>query len=262
MAIRTIVHLYENDDSPLQRNHYEYWYNIAFFGTCIDILFRDSKLGTDVKRSEAPSYASSNLKNRNKRTKRKLSGRKIDGIIYLIEELHEIGVIEGARSYAGVHDKKYLSEYFKLPKSLRNMLADLIRALNYDDNKTTKIQVFGIIHLGLRVQFSRLWRVGGSITIFKKDHPLYELPHNFSIDKFKHILKFLISIYQYKTILKNNIQVLREEDPEEDQKENILLNELLNVGQQQVPPSNTNVNYFADCFRTPRKPRQKKGESK
>ena len=50
MVIRTIIHLYENDDSPLQRNHYEYWYTIAFFGTCIDILFRDSKLGTDVKR--------------------------------------------------------------------------------------------------------------------------------------------------------------------------------------------------------------------
>ncbi|CAG8728738.1 636_t:CDS:2, partial [Funneliformis mosseae] len=185
--------------------------------------------------SEAPSYASSNQKNRNKRTKRKLSRRKIDGIIYLIEELHEIGVIEGAR------------------------------ALNYDDNKTTKIQVFGIIHLGLRVQFSRLWRAEGSITIFKKDLPLYELPHNFSIDKFKHILKFLVSIYQYKTILKNNIQVLREEedpeeDLEEDQKEQNILNELLNVGQQQVPPSNSNVNYFADCFRTPKKPRQKKGE--
>ena len=50
MAIRTIIHLYENDDSPLQRNHYEYWYTITFFGTCMDILFRDSKLGTDVKR--------------------------------------------------------------------------------------------------------------------------------------------------------------------------------------------------------------------
>ncbi|RIA98921.1 hypothetical protein C1645_587548 [Glomus cerebriforme] len=217
--------------------------------------------------SETPSFASSNRKNRNKRTKRKLTGRKIDGIIYLIEELHEIGVIEGARSYARIHNKKYLSEYFKLPKSLRDMLADLIRALNYDDNRTTKIQVFGVIHLGLRVQFSRLWRVGGSITIFKKDLPLYELPHNFSIDKFKHILKFLISIYQYKMILKNNIQVLREKEvPEEDQ-EDILLNELLNVGRQQVPPpntnaSNTNVNYFADCFRTPRKSRQKKGESK
>ncbi|CAI2192695.1 5983_t:CDS:2, partial [Funneliformis geosporum] len=237
MTIRTIVHLFENEDSPLQRNHYEYWYTIAFFGICIDILFRDSKLGTDVKRSDAPSYASSNRKNRNKKTKRKLTGRKIDGIIYLIEELHEMGAIEGARSYAGIHDKKYLSEYFKLPKTLRDMLADIIKALNYDGNRTTNIQVFGVIHLGLRVQFSRLWRVGGSITIFKKDQ-LYKLPHTFTIDKFKSFLKFMISIYQYKMILKNNIQVLRgEEDLEEE--ETLLLNELLNVGRQQTSPPNT-----------------------
>ncbi|CAG8603815.1 10206_t:CDS:2 [Cetraspora pellucida] len=254
MAIRTIVHLYENGNSPLQRNQYEYWYTIVLFGTCIDMLFRDSKLGTDVKRSDVPSYASSNRKNRNKRTYRKLVGRKIDGIIYLIEELYEMGAIEGARSYAGIHDKKYLDEYFKLPKSLRDMLADLMKALNYNSMRTAKVQVFGIIHLGLRVQFSRLWSAGGSIAIFKKDHPLYELPHNFSNDKFMQFLKFLVSTYQYKMILKNNIQVLHERKDNED----TLLDELLNVGRQQTPPTNTTVNYFADCFRTPRKVRRKK----
>ena len=57
-------------------------------------------------RSEVPSYASSNRKNRTKKSKRKLTGRKIDGIVYLIENLHEMGATEGARSYAGVHDKK------------------------------------------------------------------------------------------------------------------------------------------------------------
>ncbi len=39
-----------------------------------------------------------------------------------------------------------------------------------------------------------------------------------------------------------------------------LLNELLNVGRLQTPPRNTN--YFANTFVTPRKPRQKKIESK
>ena len=41
MVIRTIIYLYENDDFSLQRNRYEYWYTIAFFKICIDILFRD-----------------------------------------------------------------------------------------------------------------------------------------------------------------------------------------------------------------------------
>jgi hypothetical protein len=35
-------------------------------------------------------------------------------------------MIEGARSYAGVHDEKYLKEYFKMPKTLQDMLTDLV----------------------------------------------------------------------------------------------------------------------------------------
>ncbi|KAG9290229.1 hypothetical protein G9A89_022205 [Geosiphon pyriformis] len=245
MAIRTIVNLYENDDSPLQRNHYEYWYTIALFGACIDFAFNDSRLGTSIKRSEVGSYASSNRKNRTKITKgRKLTGRKIDGIIYLIENLHEMGAIEDARFFAGVHDKKYLQEFFKMPKTLRDILADLIRVVDYDDKKISKIQIFGIIHLGLKIQFSRLWRAGGSITIFKKDPPLYE-----------------ISIYQYKMILKNNIQALNifeEDNVKEDATEDTLLDELLRVGRQTPPPST--INYFADCFTTPKKPTYKKRE--
>jgi hypothetical protein len=61
-----------------------------------------------------------------------------------------------------------------------------------------KFQVFGIIHLGLKIQFSRLWRAGGSITIFKKDPPLHEVPSKFSTDKFIIFLKFLVLIYKYK----------------------------------------------------------------
>jgi len=56
-------------------------------------------------------------------------------------------------------------------------------------------------------------------------------------------------------ILKNNIQVLYMEANGDT-----LLNELLNVGRLQTPPRNTN--YFANTFVTPRKPRQKKIESK
>ena len=49
-SIRTIVGLYENDDSPFKRNQYEYWYTVALLGACIDVAYRDALLGTDVKR--------------------------------------------------------------------------------------------------------------------------------------------------------------------------------------------------------------------
>ena len=49
-SIRTIVGLYENDDSPFKRKQYEHWYTVALFGACIDVAYRDATLGTDIKR--------------------------------------------------------------------------------------------------------------------------------------------------------------------------------------------------------------------
>jgi hypothetical protein len=86
---------------------------------------------------------------------RKLTGRKIDGIIYSVERLLEFGAIEAARSFKGVSDQKYLLEKFKMPKTLRDMYSE---AVNFDDQKAEKIQVFGILHFGLWIQFTRLLR--------------------------------------------------------------------------------------------------------
>jgi hypothetical protein len=50
VAMRALCNLYENTDCPLIRNQYEDWYTVALFGSCIDFCFRDSQLGTDIKR--------------------------------------------------------------------------------------------------------------------------------------------------------------------------------------------------------------------
>jgi hypothetical protein len=87
--------------------------------------------------------ASANRKNRAKLTnERKFTGRKIDGIIYIIDRLLEIGAIEAARCFMGVSDRKYLLEEFKMPKTLRDMLADMIRDVNYEEKKVNELQVF------------------------------------------------------------------------------------------------------------------------
>ncbi|CAG8658670.1 11305_t:CDS:2, partial [Racocetra persica] len=105
LSIRNLVNLYENTDCPLMRNHYEDWYTVALFGSCIDFCFRDMWLGTDIKRTDA--LASANRKN----------------------------LIEAARSFKGVSDRKYLIENFKMPKSLRDMLAEMIRDVNYEEER-------------------------------------------------------------------------------------------------------------------------------
>lgn len=100
-SIRTIVGLYE------------YWYTVALFGACIYILMLIFYI------SDVPSYASSEravLKNA-----KKIDRKENRWHCVFDRKLHEMGAIEGTRSYTGVHDKK-ISKYFKLPKTSRDML--------------------------------------------------------------------------------------------------------------------------------------------
>ncbi|CAG8658003.1 8841_t:CDS:2, partial [Paraglomus brasilianum] len=112
--------------------------------------------------------------------------------------LLEFGAIETARSFKGVSDQKYLLENFKMPKTLRDMYSELIKAVNFNDQKAEKIQVFSIVHLGLWIQFTRLWCAGGSICIFRKDFPSHNVDSTFSEDGIRSFLKLLVLIYQRK----------------------------------------------------------------
>ncbi|RHZ46207.1 hypothetical protein Glove_629g20 [Diversispora epigaea] len=262
LAIRTLVNLYENINAPLIRTQYEDWFTVALLGMCIDFCLRDIRLGTDIKRTDAPSLSSANRKNRNRANTRtrKLTGRKIDGIIYTADGLLEFGAIEGARSFTGVSDNKYLNETFKMPKTLRDMYADLIRVINYDDQRADKLQVIGILHFGLWVQFVRLWRAGGSICIFRKDPKSFGLSSKFSKKGLNSFLKFLAKINQYKIIIKNNLQVLDILNDDDDDESCDLLKELNEDEQYSTPPP-APIKFFADCINTPKKKRNNSKES-
>ncbi|CAG8456607.1 3157_t:CDS:10 [Funneliformis mosseae] len=257
MAVRTLVNLYENIDSPLIRNQYEDWFTVSFFGTCIDFCMRDIQLGTDIKRTDAPSLASPNRKNRGRSgntNTRKLTGRKIDGIVYIVDRLIEVGAIEAARSFLGVSDQKYLLETFKMPKTLRDIYVDLVRTANYEDRKANNIQVFGILHLGLWIQFARLWRAGGSVCIFRKDPVSHHVDSKFSEDGIKSFLKLMAAIYQHKLIIRNNLQTLNIRNTNIEPTDEDFLNELLEVGDYSASPT-SNI-FFADSWPTPRKKRK------
>ncbi|RGB21728.1 hypothetical protein C1646_731896 [Rhizophagus diaphanus] len=262
-SVRTLTNLYENTDHPLARSHYEDWFTVALFGSCIDFCMRDMRLGTDIKRTDAPSLASANRKNRAKLTnERKFTGRKIDGIIYIIDRLLEIGAIEAARCFMGVSDRKYLVEEFKMPKTLRDMLADMIRDVNYEEKKVNELQVFGILHLGLRVQATRLWRAGGSITVFYKEPQVYYINNKFSVEGVKNFLKFLAMIHRHKIIMMNNLNIIRgiqENNANPESEENSFLDELTGVvhsSQSPTPPPL--IQFFVDNERTPKKAKSEK----
>ncbi|CAG8479899.1 8653_t:CDS:2 [Paraglomus occultum] len=263
VAMRALCNLYENTDSPMIRNQYEDWYTVAIFGSCIDFCVRDTQLGTDIKRTDAPSVSSANRKNRgrqaNTRT-RKLTGRKIDGIIYSINRKLEMGVIEAAKSFLGVSDRKYLLEAFKMPKTLRDMYTDMMIAVNYEREKADRLQVVGILHLGLWIQFVRLWRAGGSVCIFRKDPRSFNVDGKFSKEGVRSFLKLLIAIYQYKLIIKDNLQVLNVlgKNNNDNGSDDDLENELMEASRSSTPPPTSRIGFFADNTKTPRKLRKKK----
>jgi hypothetical protein len=107
----------------------------------------------------------------------------------------------GRHPFLGVSDRKYLLEMFKMPKTLRDMYADLVRTANYDEQKANNLQVFGILHLGLWIQFTRLYRAGGSICIFRKDAISHHVDSKFSEDGMKSFLKLMAAVYQHKVSL-------------------------------------------------------------
>jgi len=146
-----------------------------------------------------------------------------------------------------------------MPKTLRDMLADMIRDVNYEEERADKLQVFGILHLGLRVQATRLWRAGGSITIFYKDPKIYYLSNKFSVEGVKTFLRLLAMIYQYKIIVKDNLNIIRINANSET--EDNLYNELMGVDQssRSMPPPS--IYFFADSEKTPKKAKSKKKNS-
>ncbi|CAG8635101.1 9257_t:CDS:10 [Funneliformis mosseae] len=229
MSVRNLVNLYENTDCPLLQNQYEDWYTVALFGSCIDLCLRDMRLGTDIKRTDAPSLASANRKNRTSSTrKRKLTGRKIDGIVYVIYKLLEIGAIEAARSFKGVSDRKYLLENFKMPKTLRDMLADMIRDVNYEEERVNKLQ--SVRNLTPRIKGSS---------------------YQFSVEGVKNFLRFLAMIYQYKIIVKDNLNIIKINANSET--EDDLYNEFMGIGQSSRSTPPPSIYFFADSEKTPKK---------
>ncbi|GET56063.1 hypothetical protein GLOIN_2v1838532 [Rhizophagus irregularis DAOM 181602=DAOM 197198] len=211
-SLRTLTNLYENTDHPLARR-------------------------TDIKRTDAPSLASANRKNRAKLTnERKFTGRKIDGIIYIIDRLLEVGAIEAARCFMG--------------------------DVNYEEKKVNELQVFGILHLGLRVQATRLWRAGGSITVFYKDPQVYYINNKFSVEGVKNFLKFLAMINRHKIIMMNNLNIIRgiqENNANPESEETSFLDELTGVVHLSQPPTPPSlIQFFADNEKTPKKAKSEK----
>ncbi|CAI2183648.1 201_t:CDS:2 [Funneliformis geosporum] len=215
IALRHLCNLYENPSAPLCREQYEDWFTVNLFGNCFDFLMRHPKMSTDIKRTDAPSTASANRKNRAKKPKqRKLTGRKVDGIIHHATYNIELGALEAARSFVNDGDRKLLIESFKMPKTLKDILVDMIRSKRCNDEEVNKLVAIDDIH---------------------------SISNHFSKTSLLDFLKFLKAIVRSQTIIENNLKALgfiEQKIPKvDDFKEEDLISEILDNGQDLSRPT-------------------------
>ncbi|CAG8533772.1 5223_t:CDS:2 [Cetraspora pellucida] len=256
LTLRHLCNLYENPSAPLCREQYEDWFTVNLFGICIDFLMRHPRMSTDTKRTDAPSTASANRKNRIRQFKqRKLTGRKIDGIIHHPTYNLELAAIEAAKSFVNYGDKKYLTEYFKMPKTLKDILVDMIRTRQCANEKVNQLVAIGILHFRYNIQFARLWYAGGSVCIFSRDD-VYSISDHFSRAGILDFLKFLKAIVRSQIIIENNLKILglieQKTYQKEDFEEKDLISEILNDGQDVRRTTPKDI-IKVDCFSTPNK---------
>lgn len=81
-------------------------------------------------------------------------GRKMDLIFRTCTSSHsiplEFGASETGKLMEGNHSTKFMEEGFvKLPKTLKDMLDQLIIRSNYDNDIMSKLRVVGLVHSGL-----------------------------------------------------------------------------------------------------------------
>ncbi|RHZ58782.1 hypothetical protein Glove_368g39 [Diversispora epigaea] len=82
-----------------------------------------------------------------------------------------------------------------MPKTLRDMYTDLIKAVNYDDQKANKLQVFGILHLGC---ISNLQDYGALIMI-KNNLQILNILNDGDYTESDNLLNELLEDEQYST---------------------------------------------------------------
>ncbi|RHZ58785.1 hypothetical protein Glove_368g31 [Diversispora epigaea] len=116
---RDIAEEYGNEEEYDVRKHYnQEWIQMTMRTLCnlfknIDFCIRDAQLGYPFP-TDAPSLSSANRKNRHRKANA-LSQNRWNNTNRLLE----IGVIESARSFAGISNNKYLLNLFKVPKTLQ-----------------------------------------------------------------------------------------------------------------------------------------------
>ncbi|CAG8732206.1 20252_t:CDS:2, partial [Racocetra persica] len=166
-VMRKFLMYYENHNEPLKRSHLESWYDINVWSHIVDHGLSDI-FGIEVVRKESTSDA--------------------------------YGAIEVGKNF---DETKLLADGFKISKAMHDIFVCLCRLVNLEETKIRKLQIPGILHLGLKSQVLQMSSPKGYITILKHDK-LLEVPA--TIEKIKDLIRVLVSIW--KKMIKDNMKIV------------------------------------------------------
>ncbi|CAB4432769.1 unnamed protein product [Rhizophagus irregularis] len=202
----SIIHtLWENEDFTLDSSRLEGWYQHNIWSPIIDPAFHNSKI--NLVRGEGMSTASSDRKNNKScNADRKKIGKKGDGIFRLKGDRLEIGGIEAGRKWEGKNGRKYLRDSLKLSKMLRDMLIQLIKECNGDEQIIRKLQTVGMLHSANRFQLITMDIPNGYICRIKR-YDIQEVSGQINNPPLAFVIK---DILRAKAIMMRTLELVQE----------------------------------------------------
>ncbi|KAH0614004.1 uncharacterized protein H6S33_005890 [Morchella sextelata] len=204
VVIRMMLIQFEAPGEPLRASHLEDWYSSYLWSPIFDHCLLDLP-GMTVERKESTCRATGIRKNRLRtkigRGNRLKIGRRLDAIIRTVEDdPYEYGAMEVARTFNGVTSSKWLGDFFKLAKALRDMLFRLHGLVDHDEAVVKKLQVVGVFNAGLSFQLIRMSHPKGFVCLLNAEK-MQQVPN--SVQELVKLFKVLMNVALMKQIIKD-----------------------------------------------------------
>ncbi|RIB13501.1 hypothetical protein C2G38_2144522 [Gigaspora rosea] len=207
-AYRAIHTLWEENENFTMNpsSRLEGWYQHNIWSPIIDPAFRNFEI--DLIRGEGSSMASSDRKNDDTDCEedRKKIGRKGDGMFRLNGDRLEFGAIEAGKKWEGRNGKKYITDSLKLSKMLRDMLVQLAKECNSDEQIVRKLQTVGMLHSANRFQLLTLDVPKGYICRIRR-FDFHEVASHINNPPLAFVLK---DILRARAIIKQTLELVQE----------------------------------------------------
>ncbi|CAI2175886.1 19774_t:CDS:2 [Funneliformis geosporum] len=209
--VKTNYRVKEIENGNLKDTNLDNWYNCHIWNVIFDQAFGDIK-AVAVIRGESTSISTATRKNtkaKRKSGERRKIGRRGDWILRAVGngKKDEFGAGEAGKDWVDKYGTKYLREIgLKLPKTLKDMLVNLMERIKWNKEVRRQIQTIGIIHAGLTMTIVYVDNPKGYICRFRRCD-LMEVPD--TVEKFDSVLSILASVLNAKSVVQETVKMVQ-----------------------------------------------------